>query len=129
MPHDLDAAKAMDSKGTIEAGSTGHPATAAAATSKRRSDRHASAAGAGATAGAAAGAQTQNVQLSKKLSWLLRHGADKEGLKLGRGGYACLGDVVCPFPFPLLHLAFLSLYLLLACFLCLTAADAQQKYR
>lgn len=32
--------------------------------------------------------------ISKKLSWLLRHGAEKEGLVLGRGGYVGLGDVV-----------------------------------
>ncbi len=36
----------------------------------------------------------REVQVSKKLSWLLRHGAEKEGLKLGKGGYANLADVV-----------------------------------
>lgn len=36
----------------------------------------------------------RDVQVSKKLSWLLRHGAEKEGLKLGKGGYVPLADVV-----------------------------------
>ena len=37
---------------------------------------------------------TRAVQVSKKLSWLLRHGAEKEGLKLGEGGYINVGDVL-----------------------------------
>jgi len=36
----------------------------------------------------------REVQVSKKLSWLLRHGAEQEGLKLGPGGYVNLKDVV-----------------------------------
>jgi len=32
--------------------------------------------------------------VSKKLSWLLRHNAEKEGLKLGPGGYINVKDVV-----------------------------------
>lgn len=36
----------------------------------------------------------RETQVSKKLSWLLRHGAEKEGLRLGRGGYVGLADVV-----------------------------------
>jgi 2'-phosphotransferase len=36
----------------------------------------------------------RNVQISKKLSWLLRHGAEKEGLKLGPGGYVNVKEVV-----------------------------------
>ena len=40
------------------------------------------------------GPQPREVLVSKKLSWLLRHGAEKEGLVLGKGGYANLGDVV-----------------------------------
>lgn len=44
--------------------------------------------------GGGGGAQSREVQVSKKLSWLLRHGAEKEGLKLGPGGWACLKDVV-----------------------------------
>lgn len=37
----------------------------------------------------------REVQVSKKLSWLLRHGAEKEGLTLGKGGYINLAEVVC----------------------------------
>lgn len=36
----------------------------------------------------------REVQVSKKLSKLLRHDAEKEGLKLGKGGYVGLADVV-----------------------------------
>ncbi|KAI4954082.1 hypothetical protein J4E91_001791 [Alternaria rosae] len=31
--------------------------------------------------------QSREVQVSRKISWLLRHGASQEGLKLGKGGY------------------------------------------
>ncbi|CAI9636881.1 unnamed protein product [Alternaria burnsii] len=31
--------------------------------------------------------QPREVQVSRKVSWLLRHGAGQEGLKLGKGGY------------------------------------------
>jgi 2'-phosphotransferase len=37
---------------------------------------------------------SREVQVSKKLSWLLRHGAEKEGLKLGPGGYINVEQVV-----------------------------------
>jgi len=40
------------------------------------------------------GPVTREVQISKKLSWLLRHGAEKEGLTLNNAGYASLDDVV-----------------------------------
>lgn len=40
------------------------------------------------------GPMPREVQVSKKLSWLLRHGAEKEGLQLGEGGYIGLQDVV-----------------------------------
>jgi 2'-phosphotransferase len=36
----------------------------------------------------------RNVQISKKLSWLLRHGAEGEKLPLGPGGFANLADVL-----------------------------------
>lgn len=36
----------------------------------------------------------REVQVSKKVSWLLRHGAEKEGLKLGEGGYVNVADAV-----------------------------------
>lgn len=36
----------------------------------------------------------RDVQVSKKLSKLLRHDAESEGLKLGKGGYVNLADVV-----------------------------------
>ena len=50
--------------------------------------------------GGRGGPMTRDVQVSKKLSWLLRHGAEQEGLKLGEGGYLSLQDVVsrwCPY--------------------------------
>ncbi|KAF2160493.1 hypothetical protein M409DRAFT_29114 [Zasmidium cellare ATCC 36951] len=34
------------------------------------------------------------VQVSKKISWLLRHGAEKEGLTLGPGGYINVSEVL-----------------------------------
>lgn len=36
----------------------------------------------------------RNVQISKKIAWLLRHGAEKEGLKLGEGGFVNVQDVL-----------------------------------
>jgi len=44
--------------------------------------------------GGARGPMTRETQVSKKLSWLLRHGAEKEGLSLGQGGYISLKEVV-----------------------------------
>ena len=44
--------------------------------------------------GDGAGRLSREVQVSKKLSWLLRHGAEKDGLKLGPGGYANVAEVV-----------------------------------
>lgn len=38
--------------------------------------------------------QPREVQVSKKISWLLRHGAGSEGLKLGKGGYVNVQDAV-----------------------------------
>lgn len=38
--------------------------------------------------------QTREVQVSKQLSWLLRHGAESEKLPLGPGGYANVRDVL-----------------------------------
>jgi 2'-phosphotransferase len=38
--------------------------------------------------------QSREVQVSRKISWLLRHGADSEGLKLGKGGYVNVQDAV-----------------------------------
>lgn len=43
---------------------------------------------------------SREVQISKKLSWLLRHGAQEEGLKLGEGGYIDLEAVVSTSSFP-----------------------------
>ena len=37
-----------------------------------------------------------NVRISKSLSWLLRHGAEKAGLNIRRDGYAKVSDVVSP---------------------------------
>ncbi|KAK5701040.1 tRNA 2'-phosphotransferase [Elasticomyces elasticus] len=36
----------------------------------------------------------RDVQASKKISWLLRHGAEKEGLTLGAGGFLSVQDVL-----------------------------------
>lgn len=33
-------------------------------------------------------------QVSRKVSWLLRHGVAQEGLKLGKGGYVGVVDAV-----------------------------------
>ena len=33
--------------------------------------------------------------ISKKISYVLRHGAEKEGLKLDKNGYANCADLVC----------------------------------
>lgn len=33
-------------------------------------------------------------QVSRKVSWLLRHGANQEGLKLGKGGYVAVDDAL-----------------------------------
>jgi hypothetical protein len=38
--------------------------------------------------------QSREVQVSRKVSWLLRHGANSEGLKLGKGGYVNVQDAV-----------------------------------
>jgi 2'-phosphotransferase len=40
--------------------------------------------------------QSREVQISKALSLLLRHAAEKEGLKMNAQGYANMADVVCP---------------------------------
>jgi len=50
--------------------------------------------GGGRGGSARGGPQSREVLVSKKLSWLLRHGAEKEGLVLGKGGYVGLSDVV-----------------------------------
>ena len=36
----------------------------------------------------------REVMVSKKISWLLRHGAEQEGLKLRDGGYVNVADAV-----------------------------------
>lgn len=41
--------------------------------------------------------QSRDVQVSKALSLLLRHAAEKEGLKMNAQGYASVSDVVCSF--------------------------------
>ena len=37
-----------------------------------------------------------DARLSKSLSWLLRHGAEKAGLNIRQDGYAKVSDVVSP---------------------------------
>ena len=44
--------------------------------------------------GRSGGPATREVQVSKKLSWLLRHGAEKEGLQLDSKGYLNVQDVL-----------------------------------
>lgn len=39
---------------------------------------------------------TPDVAASKALSYILRHGAEKEGLHIRSDGYIKLDDVVCP---------------------------------
>jgi 2'-phosphotransferase len=41
------------------------------------------------------GNQSREVTISKALSLLLRHAAEKEGLKMDSQGYANVADVVC----------------------------------
>lgn len=48
-------------------------------------------------------------QVSRKVSWLLRHGAESEGLKLGKGGYVNVGDAVSCFPVHFLPIIMYSL--------------------
>ena len=36
----------------------------------------------------------RDVQVSKKIAWLLRHGAEKEGLQLGHGGFISVSEVL-----------------------------------
>ena len=50
--------------------------------------------GRGRGGGRGGGPMPRDVQVSKKLSKLLRHDAEQEGLKLGKGGYINLADVV-----------------------------------
>ncbi|KAK3114751.1 tRNA 2'-phosphotransferase [Teratosphaeriaceae sp. CCFEE 6253] len=44
--------------------------------------------------GGGRGPLPRNVQVSKKISWLLRHGAESEGLKLDAGGYLNCQEVL-----------------------------------
>ena len=37
---------------------------------------------------------SREVMISKKVSYVLRHGADKEGLKMDKNGYANCADLV-----------------------------------
>ena len=46
----------------------------------------------------------REVLVSKKMSWLLRHGAESEKLKLGVGGYINVKDVVCMLSLSIQHL-------------------------
>lgn len=41
--------------------------------------------------------QSRETTISKAVSFVLRHGAAKEGLKLDENGYANAADLVCPF--------------------------------
>ena len=50
--------------------------------------------------------QPREVQVSRKVSWLLRHGASSEGLKLGKGGYASVADALNTRAFKSLKITF-----------------------
>ena len=50
--------------------------------------------GRGGGGGRNSGPLPRPVQVSKKISWLLRHGAEKEGLTLGPGGYIPVSEVL-----------------------------------
>lgn len=43
---------------------------------------------------------SREVTISKSLSLLLRHAAEREGLKINSDGYANVADVVCPLFLP-----------------------------
>ena len=51
--------------------------------------------GGGSRGGSSRGPIPREVMISKKISWVLRHGAVKEGLKLDENGYANCADLVC----------------------------------
>lgn len=53
--------------------------------------------GGGRSGGRGKGPVTRDVQVSKQLCWLLRHGAESEGLKLQEGGFVGVVDVVSNF--------------------------------
>lgn len=42
----------------------------------------------------------RDIAVSKALSYLLRHAAEKEGLEMNAQGYASVADVVCRRVFP-----------------------------
>jgi len=44
--------------------------------------------------GGGAGKDDKDVRLSKKLAFLLRHGAEKEGIAIGSDGYVKLDDLL-----------------------------------
>ncbi|KAF2125924.1 hypothetical protein P153DRAFT_324305, partial [Dothidotthia symphoricarpi CBS 119687] len=50
--------------------------------------------------------QPRDQQVSRKVSWLLRHGAGAEGLKLGEGGYVNVGDALNTRCLKALHVTF-----------------------
>ncbi|KAI9708314.1 MAG: hypothetical protein M1820_004018 [Bogoriella megaspora] len=52
------------------------------------------------------GGLPREVQVSKKISWLLRHGAVQEGLKLGEGGYVNVADALNTRALKSLHVTF-----------------------
>ena len=38
--------------------------------------------------------KVSDIQISKTLSWLLRHGAPKEGIPISEGGFACAANIL-----------------------------------
>ncbi|KAI7138458.1 phosphotransferase KptA/Tpt1, partial [Hortaea werneckii] len=50
--------------------------------------------GRGGGRGGGRGPLPRDVQVSKKIAWLLRHGAEKEGLQMGEGGFINVQDVL-----------------------------------
>ena len=49
----------------------------------------------GSSGGATRAPLSREVLISKKISYVLRHGAEKEGLRLDKNGYANCADLVC----------------------------------
>ena len=45
--------------------------------------------------GSGGGNVPRDVQVSKAMSWLLRHGAKQEGIKMDENGYVNVADLVC----------------------------------
>lgn len=63
----------------------------------------------------------RSTQVSKKMAWLLRHGAEEEGLQFQEGGYLSLADVLSNRKFKSMKVTFAELR-------DVVAADEKQRY-